>query len=84
MRLYSRALLRKIMRAHLPPHMRLHGPNTDILIYLAYLMFLQNLANESRLQMQMDRASGLGGISDRQILRRHILGAGRKLLRRHR
>lgn len=76
MRLYSRPLMRRLIRSHLPPHLRLQGSNTDVLVYLAYLLFLQQLANESRLRMQMERPRS------RTILRRHVVGAGRTILRR--
>ena len=76
MRLYSRPLLRKVVRSHFPEGVKLHGSNTDVIIYLAYLLFLQQLANEGRLRMQMD------GARSRTLLRRHVVGAGRMLLRR--
>lgn len=68
--------MRRLIRSHLPPHLRLSGSNTDVLVYLAYLLFLHKLANESRLRMQMEQPR------NRTISRRHVVGAGRTLLRR--
>lgn len=64
------------MRSHLAPHLRLQGSNVDVVIYLSYLLFLQSLANEGRLRMQIE------GSRSRTMLRRHVVGAGRTLLRR--
>ncbi|KAJ1985463.1 hypothetical protein H4R33_004030 [Dimargaris cristalligena] len=45
-KLYSRPLLRRILKAH-QPHYRLAN-NVDILVYLDYILFLKELAREAR------------------------------------
>jgi len=47
-RLYPRATLRRIIKAH-QPHCVL-SKNTDVMIYLDYLLFLNRLATESSME----------------------------------
>lgn len=76
MKLCPRRTLRRVIQSHLPADVRLASKNVDVLIYLAYLVFLQELADESRLRMQMDGAAG------RQLLRRHVMVSGRAVLQK--
>ncbi|XP_015714066.1 centromere protein W [Coturnix japonica] len=45
-RTVSRGTLRKIIKKH-KPHLRL-AANTDLLVHLSFLLFLQRLAEETR------------------------------------
>jgi hypothetical protein len=77
MRLPPRALLKRLLRAHLPPGVRLSA-QTDVLVYLAYLLFLQRLAGEARVRMQLDAAAGVPG-ARRTMAQRHVREARRRV-----
>ncbi|CDW98847.1 hypothetical protein [Sporisorium scitamineum] len=72
MKLPARSLIKKLVRAHLPPNTRL-SKTADLYVMLAFLIYLQRLANESKVVHQIDLSNGLKG--SRSITRRHINGA---------
>lgn len=76
MKLPPRSLVKRITRSHLPPNVRL-SKTADLYIMLAFLIYLQRLANESRLAQQIDLSNGLKG--SRTIARRHINGARKRV-----
>ncbi|KIS72228.1 uncharacterized protein UMAG_11452 [Mycosarcoma maydis] len=76
MKLPSRSLVKKLIRAHLPPNTRL-SKTADLYVMLAFLIYLQRLANESRLAQQIDLSNGLK--VSRAITRRHVNGARRRV-----
>lgn len=76
MKLPARSLIKKLIRAHLPPNTRL-SKTADLYVMLAFLLYLQRLANESRLAQQIDMSNGLKG--SRTITRRHISGARKRV-----
>lgn len=69
--------VKRIINSHLPEKSQIKGNDTEVLVYLTYLVFLQNLADESRLEMQLEGAVG------RQIARRHVIKAGRTVLKKY-
>lgn len=74
----SRKKVRNTLKSHLPVGVRLKDDNSDVIAYLAYLVFVQRLADESRVQMQLE---GLGAQS---VSRRHVTNAGNLVLERQR
>ncbi|PWN34036.1 uncharacterized protein FA14DRAFT_67876 [Meira miltonrushii] len=76
---FSKNDVRRVINSHLPKISKVKGNDneTEILIYLTYLVFLQELADESRLEMQLE------GAASRQIARRHVIKAGRTVLKKH-
>ncbi|PWZ01368.1 hypothetical protein BCV70DRAFT_72735 [Testicularia cyperi] len=76
MKLPARSLVKKLIRAHLPNNTRL-SKTADLYVMLAFLIYLQRLANESRLAHQIDVSNGLRG--SRTIARRHIHGARKRV-----
>lgn len=76
MKLPARSLIKKLVRAHLPPNTRL-SKSADLYVMLAFIIHLQRLANESRVAHQIDLSNGLKG--SRAITRRHINGARKRV-----
>ncbi|SPO42536.1 uncharacterized protein PSANT_00219 [Moesziomyces antarcticus] len=76
MKLPARSLIKKLVRAHLPPNVRL-SKSADLYVLLAFLIYMQRLANESRLAHQQDAVNGLKGSAT--IARRHINGARKRV-----
>ncbi|SPO20325.1 uncharacterized protein UTRI_00724_B [Ustilago trichophora] len=76
MKLPARSLIKKLIRAHLPPNTRL-SKTADLYVMLAFLIYMQRLANESRVAHQIDLSNGLKG--SRSITRRHLNGARKRV-----
>lgn len=76
MKLPARSLIKKLIRAHLPANTRL-SKTADLYVMLAFLIYMQRLANESRLALQIDLSNGLKG--SRSITRRHLNGARKRV-----
>lgn len=76
MKLPARSLVKRLIRAHLPPNTRL-SKTADLYVMLAFLIYMQRLANESRMAQQVDLSNGLKG--SRTITRRHINGARKRV-----
>ncbi|CAG8488371.1 4835_t:CDS:2 [Ambispora leptoticha] len=53
-RIYPRATLKKILKAHLPENQ--FSNNVDIMLYLDYIHFLQSLAEEANLEANSKKA----------------------------
>ena len=76
MKLPARSLVKKLVRAHLPPGTRL-SKTADLYIVLAFLLYLQRLASEARIAQQIDLSNGLR--ASRFIARRHLNGARKRV-----
>ncbi|KAJ1955509.1 hypothetical protein IWQ62_005512 [Dispira parvispora] len=63
-KLYSRSLLRKIIKTHEPQH-RLSS-NVDVMVYLDYLLFLSELSKEAQI---VARGEGQSEVSSRHLQR---------------
>ncbi|PWN50262.1 hypothetical protein IE53DRAFT_316140 [Violaceomyces palustris] len=58
MRIPPRSLVKRHMKAHLPSNVRL-SKNLDIYVYLSMLIYLKELASETKVSVQME-AAGIG------------------------
>lgn len=77
MKVFSKNEVKRVINSHLPGRSKIEHDDTEILVYLTYLVFLQELADESRLEMQLEGAAG------RQMARRHVIKAGRTVLKKY-
>ncbi|SPO39374.1 uncharacterized protein PSFLO_04855 [Pseudozyma flocculosa] len=74
MKLPPRSLVKRLIRSHLPASARL-SKNADLYIALAFLLYMQRLANETRLTHQIDLSNGIRG----PLAKRHVAGARRRV-----
>ncbi|KAF2855204.1 hypothetical protein T440DRAFT_415409 [Plenodomus tracheiphilus IPT5] len=70
--LYPRATLKKIIKAHAN---RPVSKNVDILIYLNYMLFMQELINEASIKSKINGERGISARSVRKV--------GEKTLRKY-
>lgn len=69
-RLYPRSTLKRIIKSHQPKASL--SKNVDVLVYLDYIVFLNKLAIEARIEAQLD--------SDKNIQERHVKRALTRVL----
>ncbi|CBX97050.1 hypothetical protein IAQ61_008004 [Plenodomus lingam] len=67
--LYPRATLRKIIKAHAN---RSVSRNVDILIYLNYMLFMQELLNEATIKAKLNNERSLSARSIRRVSERTL------------
>ncbi|KAF1363779.1 hypothetical protein EJ07DRAFT_101605 [Lizonia empirigonia] len=61
---YPRATLRRIVKAHAA---RRVGGDVDVLIYLTYTLFMQELVTEARIRAKQDGERGLSRRAVRRV-----------------
>lgn len=79
MRIYPRSTLKRLIRANLSEDQASRlSKDVDVYVYLAFLMYLKRLSNESRLRMQADVVAGITS-SRKRMQKRHVVGARRRI-----
>ncbi|KAI5292752.1 hypothetical protein KEM52_006091 [Ascosphaera acerosa] len=64
-KLYPRATVKRIVKAHTRRNL---SKNADVLIFLAYMMFMQELMREAMIQSRRHRESTISARSVRRVV----------------